>query len=160
MKPAVPILHHMKVMLRRFGLLLVLAVLAGCGGSASTEQAAGAQQGDTATWEVNPASPPSEKARSIAVMVSRLGCAGGVTGKVLAPVVREEGQQVIVTYQVEALPREEGADYTCLGNAPVESSLLLAAELGTRSLLDGACLEGQAGSTGPCAAGASRWPAP
>jgi hypothetical protein len=145
----------MRVHLRRFALVLLLASLVACGDAASNGEAAEEQAaGATATWEVDPEQRPTGDTRSIAVLVTRLGCAGGETGRVLPPAVREEDDQVVVTFTVEAKP----GGNTCQGNKPVTETIALDRPLGTRTLIDGACLSGEAVSTGPCVEGAPRWP--
>jgi hypothetical protein len=129
-----------------------VAALIPADGEAAEARPAGA----TATWVVDPDERPTSDALSVAVLVTRLGCAGGETGRVLPPVVREEGEQVVVTFAAEALPV---ADNTCQGNKPVAQTFALDRPLGTRTLIDGACLSGEAVLTGPCVEGAQRWPA-
>jgi hypothetical protein len=143
---------------RGLALLLLLSTAVACGNEpapadrAADKRAAGA----TATWQIDPSVPPVSDARNVTALVTRLGCAGGETGRVLSPVVREEGEQVVVTFAVEALA--EGRDYTCLGNKPVTQTFALDRPLGSRRLVDGACLSGEALATAPCAGGAQRWP--
>ena len=55
----------------------------------------------------------------------------------LSPVVREDDEQ---------------------GNVPESAVVDLARPLGDRSLVDGACLSGEAVSTATCVEGAQRWP--
>jgi hypothetical protein len=146
----------MRVRLPYFAFVLLLASLVACGDAASIGEAAEERPpGATATWEVDPEQRPAGDTRSIAVLVTRLGCAGGETGRVLPPAVREEDDQVVVIFTVEAKP----GDNTCPGNKPVSETIALERPLGTRTLIDGACLSGEAVSTGPCVEGAQRWPA-
>lgn len=114
-----------------------------------------AGEGDTAVWDVDPADPPTPSATSVTVMVTRLGCNGGVTGEVLEPEVAADGEQVVVTFSVEPLG---AGDYTCPGNDSVPYVVELDGPLGDRDLVDGACLSGDAASTSHCSNGAVRWP--
>jgi hypothetical protein len=59
--------------------------------------------GATATWDVDPAHPQSKEARHVVVLVTRVSCSGGKTGRVQAPLVVEEATTVVVTY-TEPLP--------------------------------------------------------
>lgn len=122
-----------------------------------TDAPAGAD-GDTAVWDVDAADPPTPSATSITAMVSRLGCSGGETGEVLAPVVSADAERVVLTFSVEPLP--DDVDYTCPGNPAVPYVVELDEPLGDRELVDGACLSGDAASTSHCSDGAVRWPAP
>lgn len=136
--------------------LLVLSLAsAACGdGSRDSEAAVEGLSSDTATWEVNPTEPPAVDTRQVAVLVTRLGCAGGETGNVLPPTVDENDTQIVVTFAVEPARGES----TCPGNKPVMQNVTLDRPLGARTLVDGACLDGEAVSTGPCVEGAQRWP--
>lgn len=112
-------------------------------------------EGDTAVWDLDPASLPTESSTAVTALVTRLGCNGGRTGKVLEPVVSADGEQVVVTFSVEPVP---GGD--CPGNDSVPYVVELGGPLGDRELVDGACLSGDAASTSHCSDGAVRWPAP
>ena len=93
----------------------VLTVLAGCGGDESE-----LKRGEAATWEVDPERPPQPTDMKVLALVSRVECAGGRTGRVLAPVVKEDDQRVVVTYTVERTPNK---DATCPGNRPSGQTL-------------------------------------
>ena len=105
-----------------------------------------------ATWEVDPGGPPQADSKRISALVTRVGCAGGKTGTVRKPVVREENERVVVTFSVEPLPR---GDYDCPGNRPVAKIIELDHVLGQRVLLDGSCPP----PTTTCDP-VQRWPAP
>lgn len=85
----------------------------------------------------------------------RVARVGGKTGQVLAPDVVEEKGRVTVTFGVDKLPE---AAYTCQGKPAGSYVVTLRSPLGHRTLLDGACLHGEASTTSFCADGARRWP--
>jgi hypothetical protein len=116
-----------------------------------------AVEGDAAVWDVDAAGPPAPSATAMTALVTRLGCSGGETGKVLEPVVVADAEQVVVTFSVEPLPNDA---YPCPGNDSVPYVVELGEPLGNRELVDGACLSGEAASTSFCADGAVRWPRP
>ena len=111
---------------------------------------------DTAVWDVDANEPPTPSSTSITALVTRLGCSGGETGKVLDPVVSADGEQVVVTFSVESLPPD--GEYECPANDAVPYVVELDEPLGDREIVDGACLQGEAASTSHCAEGAIRWP--
>jgi heat shock protein HslJ len=112
-------------------------------------------EGDTAVWDVDAAIPPAPSSTYFTVMVTRLGCNGGETGKVLEPDVSADGEQVVVTFSVEPM---SGGD--CPSNNSVRYVVELGEPLGDRDLVDGACLAGEAAATSFCSEGAVRWPPP
>ncbi len=120
----------------------VAAVLAGCAGP----------DGDVATWELR--SPVDESSRSLDVLVTRLGCASGVTGDVLAPRVEYEDDRIVVIIDVERFT-EGAAD--CQDNDAVPDVVELDEPVGDREVVDGACLDGEATGTAPCS-DPVRWP--
>ena len=109
----------------------VLMALSGCGGDEPEPR-----RGEAATWKVDPVRPPQATDMKVLALVSRVECAGGRTGRVLAPVVAEDEQRVVVTYTVERTP-DKGA--TCPGNQPVGQTFTLEQALGNRPLFDGSC---------------------
>jgi len=115
------------------------------------------EPGDAAVWRIDQNSPPSPSSSSISVLVTRLGCSGGVTGRVLQPGVVFGDDSITVTFTVEAAA--PGA-YTCPGNPAVPLVIDLGQPLGQRSLVDGNCLpERQAQNTAFCDTdGGVRWP--
>lgn len=114
------------------------------------------EPGDTAVWDIDPAALPSSGASTFTAKVSRLGCNGGMTGTVLRPGVRLEDTRVVVTFTVEADP--DGG--TCPGNDWVSNVVDLGEPIGSRTLVDGSCLDGaEAATTSFCADDAGvRWP--
>ena len=110
---------------------LLLAALGACANSSPKVVA-----GEAATWTVNSKRPPMSDARAISALVSRVECASGVTGHVLAPVVNEQKKRVVVTFTVE---RNADGDATCPGNKSVEQTFKLHSPLGERPLFDGTC---------------------
>lgn len=121
--------------MRLLGLRLLLAavpllmVLGGCGDAEPD-----AKRGEAATWEVDAERPPQPTDMKVLAAVSRAECAGGRTGRVLAPVVAEDEQRVVVTYTVERTPDRTA---TCPGNRSVGQTCTLKQPLGGRPMLDG-----------------------
>ncbi len=109
--------------------------------------------GDTATWLLLDPAAVGPESTELTVGVTRLGCASGVTGAVLDPLVEITDEQVVVTIKVDPLPQGQ---YECQGNDTVEYVVTLAEPLGGRDLVDGACLAGEATGTAACVDGAVR----
>lgn len=108
---------------------------------------------------IDTAAPPSSDAASFAVLVTRTGCSGGVTGDVLDPHIVSEPDRIVITFTVVAL--NPSATYTCPGNTAVRTVVDLDEPLGDRSLVDGACLDGSpAQRTSSCETGPVRYEAP
>lgn len=128
----------------------VLVMLAGCSSGPGASDAP--TRGDTATWELR--GDVSADSRTLEIGVTRLGCADGVTGAVLEPQVTYEEDRVVIEVDVEAL--DDGA-YTCPSNDVVPVLVELDEQVGDRSLVDGACLDGDAVTTSFCV-DQSRWP--
>ncbi len=104
--------------------------------AATGRRVSGPAPGDPATWDVDPARPPRAGATSFSALVTRVACAGGQTGEVLAPTVVETVESVTVTFTAAAL----GAGFhTCPGNDAVAAEVPLREPLGTRTLVDGGC---------------------
>ena len=115
---------------------LLALLLAGCADDDGEDTAptTTAPPGDLAVWDLD--GRPSASATSFTAEVARVGCNDGETGRVLEPSVVEAADQVVVTFWVE--PTSPG-DHTCPGNAPVAVEVALAAPIGDRDLVDGAC---------------------
>lgn len=94
--------------------------------------------GDVATWTIDEGEAVTAETTSFAVMVSRLGCSGGVTGDVRDPVIVDEPDQVVITFSV--VPLDPTFDYTCPTNDANSVVVQLDEPLGHRRLVDGACL--------------------
>ncbi|PFG16255.1 hypothetical protein ATK74_0789 [Propionicimonas paludicola] len=111
------------------------------------------QVGATATWTLT--RPESIDAHTVTfeVFATRLECASGKTGKLLAPVIAVGDKEVVI--RIDAKPRHSTGD-TCPSNNPVRVRITLPEPLGHRSLVDAACLVGEAVSTTACANGAAR----
>ena len=129
-------------------LVAALLVAGACG---SDDKGPGA----TAAWAIDMMRPPTKESKSFTALVTRLGCSGGETGKVLKPTVSAGEGQIVVTFTVKALP--SGA-YSCPGNDQVPHLVDLGEPVGDRRLVDGACLAGEAVSTSFCIDGPVRWP--
>lgn len=118
--------------------MIVAFVLSGCA-------AMGLEESETGVWEL--AADPSPSSTSIDVGVSRLECASGVTGEVLAPRVTVEDNRIVVTTPV-AYTGDDTA--TWLENDVVPLTVELGEPIGSRSLVDGACLTTDAADTSFC----------
>jgi hypothetical protein len=134
---------------RKTSLLVLVLLLAGaCGddsGAGGDDEPA--EVGDTAVWRVDDADPPDEAATSFTALVTRLGCSNGETGRVLEPAVDVDGERIKVTFAVEPLPP---GSYDCPGNDEVPYVVELAEPVGSREIVDGACLAGEAATTSFC----------
>lgn len=128
------------------GLMLLAACSSAAGGGS------GGASGDPATWELTGDVTPESHALELGV--TRLGCAGGVTGEVLEPQVVYEDDRIVITVDVATLG--DGA-YTCPGNDVVPVVVELDEPVGERTLVDGACLDGEAATTSFCG-DELRWP--
>ncbi len=122
------------------------------GPSVGTEVAPEPEPGDTATWTIDPSAPPSAADSTFIAQVTRLGCNGGVTGRVLRPGVVVGESEVVVTFNVEADP--DGG--TCPINDRVPYRVDLGAPLGDRALVDGSCGPG-APAANFCETDGVRW---
>jgi heat shock protein HslJ len=101
-----------------------------------------------AFWTVAPGQDLNAETSEIAVLVTRLGCNSGVTGGVVEPDVRPEGNRVVLTFTVR--PGEPSAA-DCPGNNQVPYAVELPEPIGNRQLVDGQCLpEGEATGTSFC----------
>ncbi len=85
---------------------------------------------------------------SIAILVSRLGCASGKTGTVLVPVYALTATAVILRTDVAVI--SSGEAQTCPGNDQVPITVVLPEPIGNRSLVDGACGQPPASTTSSC----------
>jgi hypothetical protein len=112
------------------------------------------QVGVTATWVPTQPNSIDQHTQFFEIFVTRLECASGKTGELLTPVVSVSDKDVVI--RVDAKVRQSGAD-TCQSNNPVRVSITLPEPLGNRSLVDAACLSGDAVRTTACADGAVRW---
>ncbi|MFN8023928.1 MAG: hypothetical protein U0Q03_20520 [Acidimicrobiales bacterium] len=125
----------------------------------SSSLAADESSGDAATWTIDPGEAVTATTTSFAVLVTRLGCADGVTGEVLEPVIVTEADQVVITFSVD--PLDPTLAYTCPTNDANTVVVHLDGPLGHRSLVDGACLgQSPATDTSFCETGAVRLKAP
>jgi hypothetical protein len=112
-----------------------------------------ARLGDTATWTLAAPDEVSAASKTLTLSVTRLGCAGGKTGVVLAPSVSMSDTMVIIRSSVE--PKKGFG--SCQRNEPVQVTLTLSEPVGNRDLVDAACLDGDAVNTAACSGGAVRW---
>ncbi len=147
---------------RLAGTTLLLVGLAAAASACTTAPAlqaepAARQQGSAATWTLADPGGIDAESTTLELVVTRLECSGGKTGDLLDPWVVYEEERVIV--QVDAVPLT-GDAYDCQGNDAVNVTVQLDEPLGTRPLVDGACLEEPAMSTVFCVGGAVRHDAP
>lgn len=112
--------------------------------------------GDVATWSLAPDELLDPKSTFLVVEVTRLGCASGITGKVLDPQIQYEDAQVLLHIDVEKMGQ---GGQNCQGNDAVPVEIRLDQPLGVRELVDAACLEGEAVGTAGCT-DAVRWAPP
>jgi hypothetical protein len=109
--------------------------------------------GVTGTWTLAHPEQVFRDSTSIDILVTRLECSGGMTGKLLVPVVSLGTGDIVIRADAAANP--PGA-YTCLGNDAVAVTVTLPEPIGNRSLADAACLAGEAVRTANCQTGAIR----
>lgn len=110
--------------------------------------------GDTGTWELLNSAEVTPYSTTLRLAVTRLGCAGGVTGTVLDPHVQVEEERIVIRTDVEPLP--PGA-YNCQGNNSVPVTVDLKEAVGKRELVDAACLEGHTVTLARCTNNGVRW---
>ena len=122
-------------------------LLAGCAAVGETEPGTG-------TWKLHDGDAPTPQSTTLRLEVTRLECSNGDTGRVLAPQARFHDDRILLSTNVE--PLAEGA-YGCQGNKPVPLTVVLPEPVGTRMLIDAACLGGPAAGTEACADGGIRW---
>mgnify|MGYP006915348672 CR=1 FL=1 len=138
---------------------VLLAFAAGCTTTISDTPSADMEidyaelPGDPAVWRIVPGSDIDPDDNRLPIEVTRVGCANGVTGAVLDPVVEYNETQVVITQRVESLPP---GGYTCQGNDLVPKQIELTEKVGDRELVDGECLYGDNGHTIFCDT-PSRW---
>lgn len=113
--------------------------------------------GDTATWELLDPAGVNPTSQWLQVDVTRLNCSGGETGEVLEPQASYDDERIVIRTDVEKLP---DGNYDCQGNDVVPAEVHLDQPIGSRDLVDAACLEGEAAETAACAESAVRWTSP
>lgn len=98
----------------------------------------------TGVWEVAPGQRLTAESRSVVALVTRVGCAGGVTGPVLPPEVTYEPERILIRTDLrDTAPRAA----TCQGNDQVRLDVELTEPLGRRALVDAACTQGSEAAT-------------
>ncbi|MDQ0726057.1 hypothetical protein [Microbacterium sp. W4I20] len=103
--------------------------------------------GAPATWQLIDPDSVTSDSTTLEVEVTRLDCANGVTGELLAPVVTYDADRV--TIRIDAEPTGSGAA-NCLGNDAVPVTVTLREPVGERTLVDGACISTDAERTAAC----------
>jgi hypothetical protein len=121
--------------------------------SASASSSAASVPGDPAVWAVGPNEKLQQSSTSFLAVVWRAGCNGGQTGQVLAPTIRKNESEIVVTFSVT--PQQTGPA-TCPGNNEVTYKIDLGEPLGRRALVDGQCV-GNEGKPGFCREGSVRF---
>lgn len=111
-------------------------------------------RGETATWTVRDPGAVSEESTTLELDVVRLGCASGVTGRVLDPDVSYHHDRIVI--RIDVAPSGH-TDADCRGNDAVPITVELTEPVGGRRLVDGACLDGDAVNTSFCESDV-RWP--
>jgi hypothetical protein len=111
------------------------------------------QRGDAAVWQLADPDEVDATSTRLTLSVTRLGCADGRTGTLLAPVASVGTDDIVI--RVDAEPLAEGM-YTCPDNDTVTVTLTLPEPVGQRALVDAACLVGEAVRTSECRDGAVR----
>lgn len=107
---------------------LVVILASGCG--------VGTGGSAAATWTIAPNQEVDAETSKFTVLVTRLGCNGGVTGEVQQPDVRHDDEEVVLTFAVKP---DEPSSATCQGNDQVPYDVTLEEPLGDRKLVDGQC---------------------
>jgi hypothetical protein len=149
----------MRIQVSRLAVAAILALgLAGCGAPAPGAGGGGESPEpdgpSIGVWELSDIEAVDATTERLDVEVTRLECSGGVTGEVLEPVVTLEADRILIRTDVAPLP--EG-NYDCQGNDRVPVTIELGEPVGDRELVDAACLEETASSTGFCQDDGVRW---
>lgn len=142
-----------RVSLVVFATLLALAVWAGL--SIAGLAPAFPWSRTVATWDLPATSDPDPATTSLTILVSRIECNSGETGRVKAPRVAEGADSIVITAYVTPSTAQSG---TCVGNDQVPLDVRLEQPLGSRTLVDGACA-GPAAEYAMCV-NEVRWPRP
>lgn len=112
-------------------------------------------EGDAAVWFPAPGSAIESSTTTFAVLVSRLGCNNGTTGRVQTPEIVSNESEVVITFTVAA--KGPGAA-NCQGNQEVAYKIDLGEPLLERALIDGQCLPGgEAVTTSFCVPDSARY---
>lgn len=121
---------------RLAALALLLLPLAACS----------AREGDPAVWRLAPGAEVTAESTSVDVEVTRVDCASGRTGELLAPVVAYEESRVVTRIDAEPLV----GPFDCPGNDRVPVTVELEEPVGRRTLVDGGCLREDAPPVSDC----------
>lgn len=115
-----------------------------------------ADDGDPATWRIDGDALTSEST-GFEARVTRVGCSGGVTGRVFDPQVSLGSEVVTVRFDVESIG---DGPQLCPGNDEVAVVVDLGEPLGDRRLEDGACSAGNESLSSACDDDGIRWSPP
>lgn len=118
---------------------------------------AGIELGDGAVWTVSPGMVTSDSTEVVAE-VRRLGCAGGMTGRVLEPKVVVRGDEIVITFEVATPIGRLNTGIVCASNDVKTFVVNLGEPVGDRRLVDGACERRSPVRDPWCADDGVRWP--
>jgi hypothetical protein len=118
---------------------------------------AGIELGDGAVWMVSPGMVTSDSTEVVAE-VRRLGCAGGMTGRVLEPKVVVRGDEIVITFEVATPIGRLNTGIVCASNDVKSFVVNLGEPVGDRRLVDGACERRSPVRDPWCADDGVRWP--
>ncbi len=103
--------------------------------------------GDVGMWQLPEGSDVTAQSTSFTIEVTRLACAGGVTGQVLEPAVEVTDTTVIIVARVS---EQDDGEYECPSNDWVPVTVNLPGPIGSRQLVDGECELGESGYVSDC----------
>lgn len=126
----------------KFALVTIAMILASSAPGSALTLSTHAPRGDGAHWTVD-SDAVKKSSVSFVADVQRMGCAGGVTGRVRKPAVELRRSAIVVTFTVA--PHIAGGD--CPMNPQVPYTVKLGERVGNRRLLDGACLAARRAGT-------------
>ena len=114
-----------------------------------------AEDGEVALWRLDEDQSLGPESTTFTALVTRLECASGVTGEVLAPDLDYNDDEIVVTFTVAD---NGGGDADCPGNDEVPREVELKDPLGDRRLIDAQCESGNASITSFCTPSGIRYP--
>ncbi len=103
--------------------------------------------GDVGIWQLPEGTDVTAETTSFTIEVTRLACAGGVTGEVLEPAVEVTDTEVVIVARVG---EQKPGEYTCPSNDWVPVTVNLPEPIGQRQLVDGECQFGESGYVSHC----------
>lgn len=103
--------------------------------------------GDVGIWQLPEDANVTAETTSFTIEVTRLACAGGVTGEVLEPAIEVTDTTVIIVARVS---KQDDREYECPSNDWVPVAVNLPEPIGQRQLVDGECELGESGYVSDC----------